>query len=95
MLGLMQDRPLLVSSLIEYADTVHGDTEVISRCSDGMHRGTWRSTHKRARQLAKALLAGGIRVLEVTLRTPAALDVIRAMKTVAGAIVGALWLPRR
>ena len=57
MLGLMQDRPLLVSSLIEYADTVHGDTEVISRCSDGMHRGTWRSTHKRARQLAKALLA--------------------------------------
>ena len=61
MLGLMQDRSLLVSSLIEYADTVHGDTEVISRCSDGMHRGTWRSTHKRARQLAKALLALGVK----------------------------------
>jgi 2-dehydro-3-deoxyphosphogluconate aldolase/(4S)-4-hydroxy-2-oxoglutarate aldolase len=39
--------------------------------------------------LAEALVAGGLRVLEVTLRTPAALDAIRAMKTVPGAIVGA------
>jgi 2-dehydro-3-deoxyphosphogluconate aldolase/(4S)-4-hydroxy-2-oxoglutarate aldolase len=39
--------------------------------------------------IAEALVAGGLPVLEVTLRTPAALDVIRAMKTVAGAIVGA------
>jgi len=39
--------------------------------------------------LAEALVAGGLRVLEVTLRTPAALDAIRAMKTVDGAIVGA------
>lgn len=39
--------------------------------------------------LAEALVAGGLTVLEVTLRTPAALDVIRAMKQVAGAIVGA------
>lgn len=39
--------------------------------------------------LAEALVAGGIKVLEVTLRTPAALDAIRAMKTVPGAIVGA------
>jgi 2-dehydro-3-deoxyphosphogluconate aldolase/(4S)-4-hydroxy-2-oxoglutarate aldolase len=38
--------------------------------------------------LAEALVAGGLRVLEVTLRTPAALDAIRAMKTVDGAIVG-------
>lgn len=42
-----------------------------------------------ARPLAEALVAGGLRVLEVTLRTPAALDAIRAMKQVAGAIVGA------
>lgn len=40
-------------------------------------------------QIAKALVAGGLRVLEVTLRTAAALDVIRAMKSVTGAIVGA------
>lgn len=39
--------------------------------------------------LAEALVAGGLKVLEVTLRTPAALDVIRAMKQVPGAIVGA------
>ena len=39
--------------------------------------------------MAEALVAGGLRVLEVTLRTPAALDAIRAMKSVSGAIVGA------
>ena len=39
--------------------------------------------------LARALVAGGLRVLEVTLRTPAALDAIRAMRQVDGAIVGA------
>lgn len=39
--------------------------------------------------LAEALVAGGLRVLEVTLRTPAALDAIRAIKQVEGAIVGA------
>jgi len=39
--------------------------------------------------LAEALVAGGLRVLEVTLRTPAAVDAIRAMKQVEGAIVGA------
>jgi 2-dehydro-3-deoxyphosphogluconate aldolase / (4S)-4-hydroxy-2-oxoglutarate aldolase len=39
--------------------------------------------------VARALVAGGLRVLEVTLRTPIALDVIRAMRGVEGAIVGA------
>ena len=39
--------------------------------------------------LAEALVAGGLPVLEVTLRTPAALDAIRAMAAVPGAIVGA------
>lgn len=42
-----------------------------------------------ARPIAEALVAGGLRVLEVTLRTPAALDAIREMKRVDGAIVGA------
>ena len=42
-----------------------------------------------ARELAGALVAGGLRVLEVTLRTPAAIDAIRRMKLVPGAIVGA------
>ena len=39
--------------------------------------------------IARALVKGGLPVLEVTLRTPAALDAIRAMKEVEGAIVGA------
>lgn len=42
-----------------------------------------------ARPIAEALVAGGLRVLEVTLRTPAALDVIREMAKVEGAVVGA------
>jgi 2-dehydro-3-deoxyphosphogluconate aldolase / (4S)-4-hydroxy-2-oxoglutarate aldolase len=42
-----------------------------------------------ARPIAEALVAGGLCVLEVTLRTAAALDVIREMKAVKGAIVGA------
>lgn len=39
--------------------------------------------------LAEALVAGGLRTLEVTMRTPAALPAIAAMKQVKGAIVGA------
>ncbi len=39
--------------------------------------------------LAEALVAGGLKVLEVTLRTPCALDAIKVMKQVPGAIVGA------
>lgn len=42
-----------------------------------------------AEPLARALVAGGLPVLEVTLRTPVALDAIRAMKAVPGAVVGA------
>ena len=42
-----------------------------------------------AKPLARALVAGGLPILEVTLRTPVALDAIRAMSEVEGAIVGA------
>jgi 2-dehydro-3-deoxyphosphogluconate aldolase/(4S)-4-hydroxy-2-oxoglutarate aldolase len=42
-----------------------------------------------AAPIARALVAGGLRVLEVTLRTGAALEVIREMRRVEGAIVGA------
>lgn len=44
---------------------------------------------RHARPIAEALVAGGLCVLEVTLRTPAALEVIREMRAVDGAIVGA------
>lgn len=39
--------------------------------------------------IAQALVRGGLPALEVTLRTPAALDVIREMAKVEGAVVGA------
>ena len=42
-----------------------------------------------AMNLAKALVTGGLPALEVTLRTPAALDAIREMAKVAGGVVGA------
>lgn len=42
-----------------------------------------------ARQIGEALIAGGLRVLEVTLRTPSALDVIKEMRRIDGAVVGA------
>ncbi len=45
------------------------------------------ATH--ARPLAEALIAGGLSVLEVTLRTPCALEAIAAMAAVEGATVGA------
>lgn len=41
------------------------------------------------RAIAEAFVRGGLRVLEVTLRTPQALEWIRAMSAVEGAIVGA------
>ncbi len=42
-----------------------------------------------ARPLAEALVAGGLPALEVTLRTPVALEAIREMAKVSGGVVGA------
>lgn len=42
-----------------------------------------------AEPIARALVAGGLRALEVTMRTPVALEVIREMAKVPGAVVGA------
>jgi len=56
MLGLMQSQPLLISSLIDFADRHHGDAEVVSRRVEGdIHRYTWRGVAARARQVAHAL----------------------------------------
>jgi 3-(methylthio)propionyl---CoA ligase len=63
MLGLMMDRPLLISDLIRHADRHHGATEIVSKTVEGgMHRYTYRDAHKRARQLAKALQALGVKM---------------------------------
>ena len=56
MLGLMQNQPLLISSLIDFAERHHGDTEIVSRRVEGdLHRYTWRDVARRARQVANAL----------------------------------------
>ncbi len=61
MLGLMQDRPLLISSLIEHAATFHPETEIVSRLPEGTtHRTHWRGIAKQAKQLANALATLGI-----------------------------------
>jgi fatty-acyl-CoA synthase len=61
MLGLMQDRPLLISSLIEHAATFHPDTEIVSRLPEGpVHRTTWRDLRDRAKQVANAMAALGV-----------------------------------
>jgi acyl-CoA synthetase (AMP-forming)/AMP-acid ligase II len=62
MRALMQETPLLISSLIEYAGRYHGDTEIVSRLADGsIHTTTWSAIHTRAKQLARALLALGVK----------------------------------
>ena len=43
----------------------------------------------KAKPLAKTLIEAGLHVLEVTLRTPCALEVIKIMSEVEGSIVGA------
>ena len=56
MLGLMQDQPLLISNMIEYADRHHGDGEIVSRRVEGdIHRYTWSDVARRSRQVANAL----------------------------------------
>ncbi len=61
MQGLMMDRPLLISGLLQHAGQNHGDTEIVSRLPvGGTHRYTYADAHRRARQLARALLALGV-----------------------------------
>ena len=60
MLGQMQNHPLLISSVIDFAARHQGDTEVVSRRVEGdIHRYTWADVQRRAKQVAKALDALG------------------------------------
>src|SRR3569832_1293649 len=56
MLGLMQNQPLLISALIDFAARHHGDAEIVSRRLEGdIHRYTWKDVQLRAKQVANAL----------------------------------------
>ena len=60
MLGLMQSQPLLISTLVEFAERHHGDAQIVSRRVEGdIHRYTYRDMAARARQLANTLDAEG------------------------------------
>jgi fatty-acyl-CoA synthase len=56
MLGLMQDRPLLISSLIEHAAMYHPEQEIVARTVEGpVHRTNYAEVHRRAKRLANAI----------------------------------------
>ncbi len=62
MLGLMQDRQLLISSLIDYAAEYHGATEIVSRTVEGrIHRYNYAEARRRSMRLANVLRDLGIR----------------------------------
>ncbi len=59
--GLMQDTPLLISSLIEYAARYHGEREIVSRTIEGpIHRYTYADARRRSMRLANALTGLGV-----------------------------------
>ncbi|MCC5858860.1 MAG: long-chain-fatty-acid--CoA ligase [Ectothiorhodospiraceae bacterium] len=61
MFGLMQDQPLLISSLIDHAATFHPDTEIVSRTVEGpIHRSNYRQLQRRSKQVANALSELGV-----------------------------------
>ena len=62
MLGLMQTHPLLISSLLEHGSTAHPKAGLVSRTVEGgTHRCSLAEVEHRARQLASALTAMGVR----------------------------------
>ncbi len=63
MRGLIMDRQMSISALLEHADRVSGDQEIISRSVEGpIHRYTYHDAHTRSRQLANALTALGVQL---------------------------------
>ncbi len=61
MLGLMQHQPLLISSLIDFAERHHSEGEIVSRRVEGdLHRYTYKQLAQRSRQVAQALDAHGL-----------------------------------
>ena len=62
MLGQMMSMPLLISSLIRHASAYHGDTQIVSRLTEGgIHRYNYADAHKRSRQLANAMIKLGVK----------------------------------
>ncbi len=63
MLGLMQDWPLLLHKIIDFAAVQHGGQEVVSRTIEGpIHRETYREVRARALKGAQRLARDGIKL---------------------------------
>ena len=61
MLGLIMDRQLTITSIMEHADKNHPDVEIVSvTCDEPRHRYTYGDAFHRTRQLAHALIDYGI-----------------------------------
>lgn len=61
MQGLMMDRPLVISSIIEHAANYHSDTEIVSvNTRGGQHRTNYGEIRDRSRKLASALEKQGM-----------------------------------
>lgn len=60
MLGLMQDTPLTLSSLLDHAARFHGEVEIVSKEPGGVTRSNYARLAVRARQLASALRRRGL-----------------------------------
>jgi fatty-acyl-CoA synthase len=61
-MGLMQDGPLLISTLIEHASKFHKDAEIVSRTCEGpIHRCTYGDISRRSKQVANALAELGVK----------------------------------
>ena len=59
--GLIMDRPLLISSLLEFGARNHANSEIVSRSVEGpIHRYTLAQSHARTKQLAKAMARLGV-----------------------------------
>ena len=62
MRGLMGERPLLISGIIDHAAVYHADTEIVSRTVEGViHRYTYADAQRRSKRLANALRKLGIK----------------------------------
>src|SRR5437868_4181496 len=62
MLGLMQQQPLMIASIIKHAARHHGATEVVAKLTDGsIHRYTYAAAERRARRLVRVLEGLGVR----------------------------------
>ncbi|MGE0154910.1 MAG: long-chain fatty acid--CoA ligase [Reyranellaceae bacterium] len=60
--GLMQDRPLLLSGIIEHAARCFPDTEIVARTIEGdLHRYTYAQARARMKRLAQAFLKLGVK----------------------------------